>query len=416
VGMQPALPASADVVIVGAGLAGLAAARELQGRGRDVLVLEASDGVGGRVRTDEVDGFLLDRGFQVMLTAYPEAERQLDLRALDLRAFEPGALVLRGERRFRVGDPLRAPSSLFATATSPIGTVADKARVLRLRLTVGRGDVRRLLHGDDISTAEHLHRLGFSDAFVERFLGPLFAGIQLDPQLRTSRRMFDLIFRSLAKGDAAVPSRGMRAIPDQLAGRLRPGTIHLGRAVTAVDGASVTVDGGGTVSARAVVVATEGPVAARLTGIPTPGSRAAGCVWFDAARSPLDRPLIALDGDNTGPVRNVAVLSDVAPTYAPAGRALIAAACPGDIGEGLEDRARDQLARWFGSAVGSWRTLRVDRIPHGQPDQSPPFTPKRRVHLHDGLWVCGDHRDTGSIQGALFSGRRTAEAVHGQLG
>lgn len=405
------LPSSADVVVVGAGLAGLAAARELRRRNRDVVVLEASDGVGGRVRTDDVDGFQLDRGFQILLTGYPEAKRQLDLAGLDLRRFDPGALVLLDGKRLRMGDPLRAPSSLPATALSPVGSIADKLRVLKLRTTVGRADPRPLFGGADVTTAEHLRSLGFSDGFVRRFLGPLFAGIQLDPELRTSRKMFDLIFRSLATGDAAVPARGMRAIPEQLAAGLPAGTVHLGRRVLAVDGGSVTVEGGATVTARAVVVATEGPAAAALTGIPEPGSRSAGCVWFDAPRSPFDRRLIGLDGTNAGPVRNLAVMSDIAPEYAPPGRALVAAACPADIADDLEPRVRTQLRGWFGAEVDTWRTLRVDRIPHGQPDQSPPFALRKRVHLHDGLWVCGDHRDTGSIQGALFSGRRTATAV-----
>ncbi|MCU0273894.1 MAG: FAD-dependent oxidoreductase, partial [Acidimicrobiales bacterium] len=325
-------------MVVGAGLAGLAAARELRRRNRDVVVLEASDGVGGRVRTDDVDGFQLDRGFQILLTGYPEAARQLDLAGLDLRCFEPGALVLLDGKRLRMGDPLRAPSSLPATALSPVGSIADKLRVLKLRTTVGRGDPRPLFGGADVSTAEHLRSLGFSDGFVRRFLGPLFAGIQLDPELRTSRKMFDLIFRSLATGDAAVPARGMRAIPEQLAAGLPAGTVHLGRRVLAVDGDSVTVEGGATVTARAVLVATEGPAAATLTGIPEPGSRSAGCVWFDAPRSPFDRRLIGLDGTNAGPVRNLAVMSDIAPEYAPPGRALVAAACPADVAEDLEPR------------------------------------------------------------------------------
>ena len=211
------LPESSEVVVVGAGLAGLAAATTLHQAGRRVLVLEASDGVGGRVRTDRVDGFLLDRGFQVLLTGYPEAHRQLNLEALELRPFAPGAVVWLGNRGYRVGDPFRKPSTLLDTAFSPVGSIADKVRLLALRTRLKRTDPKQLLRGADIPTRQYLAGLGFSDRFVERFLGPLFTGIQLDPELSTSRRMFDTIFRSLTIGDSAVPAAGMGAIPAQMA-------------------------------------------------------------------------------------------------------------------------------------------------------------------------------------------------------
>ena len=260
------LPERAEVIVVGAGLAGLAAATTLQRAGRGVLVLEASDGIGGRVRTDRVDGFLLDRGFQVMLTGYPEAHRQLDLDALDLRRFDPGAVVWLGKRGYRVGDPFRKPSTLLATALSPVGSIADKVRLLALRTRLKRSDPKALLRGADIPTRQYLAGLGFSDRFVERFLGPLFTGIQLDPELATSRRMFDTIFRSLTMGDSAVPAAGMGAIPAQMADQLPPGTVRVNTEVVSVEPDGVLVSGGRRVAAGAVVVATEGPAAVRLLG------------------------------------------------------------------------------------------------------------------------------------------------------
>lgn len=405
------LPAQCDVVVVGAGLAGLAAARSLTDAGLDVHVLESSDGVGGRVRTDEVDGFRLDRGFQVILTAYPELARQFDVAALDLRAFDPGALVWMKGRGHTVSDPFRRPTTLVSTAVAPVGSPFDKARIALLRRRVRHGRAADLLRGSDVTTRTELERAGFSPTMLKRFFRPLVGGIQLDPDLTASRRMFDVIFRMLAEGDAAVPALGMQRLPEQLADRLRPGSVHLSTEVRAVAPHMVTMNDGSTIAARAVVVATQGPVASRLVSIPEVRSRSVSCVYFDAPAPPTPSRLIVLDGDDRGPVLNVAVMSNISSHYAPAGRHLVAAALPGLIDGDLDTMARTQLAAMFGPAVDSWRHLRTYRIPHGQPDQSPPFSPKKKVGLGDGLFVCGDHRDTASIQGALYSGRRTGEAV-----
>lgn len=409
------LPARTDVVVVGAGLAGLAAARTLHRLGRQVTLLESSDGVGGRVRTDQVDGFLLDRGFQVLLTAYPELRTQFDLAALDLRAFDPGALVWMDGRGHAVSDPFRKPASLISTALAPIGSPFDKARIARLRARVRRGDGSGLLRGPDITTAEMLREAGFSERMLRTFFTPLVGGIQLDPNLDASRRMFDAVFRMLSMGDAAVPARGMGQIPAQLAAHLPPDVIHLSSPVTAVSSDGVEVHGR-RIQARAVLVATEGPAAQKLLGLPPVRSRSVSCVYFAADESPTDSRYIILDGSAEGPALNIAVMSNISPHYAPSGRHLIAAAVPGSLDDDLEARVRSQMVRMFGPSATRWTHLRSYRIEHGQPDQSPPFSPKKRVHVRDNMFVAGDHRDTASIQGALFSGRRAAEAVHARLG
>lgn len=405
------LPSRCDVVIVGGGLAGLAAARTLHQAGIDVHLIEASDAVGGRVRTDEVDGFLLDRGFQVILTAYPELERQFDVDALDLCSFDPGALVWIDGRGHEVSDPFRKPTALVSTAVAPVGSVLDKARIALLRRRVKSGQAADLLRGDDTTTRSVLEKAGFSDRMLDRFFRPLVGGIQLDPELTASRRMFDVVFRMLAEGDAAVPAGGMQRLPEQLASRVPATKIHLSTEVRHVAPGVVTIDDGSSIEASAVIVATEGPVAHRLIPVPEVASRSVSCVYFDAPAAPTSSKAIVLDGDGLGPVLNVAVMSNISPFYAPSGRHLVAAALPGIVEGDLEAAARTQLTTMFGRSVDEWGHLRTYRIPHGQPDQSPPFSPKKRIDLGDGLFVCGDHRDTASIQGALFSGRRTGEAV-----
>lgn len=413
--MSVELPKSIDVIVIGAGLAGLTAAHKIQQSGLGVIILEAQDAVGGRVRTEMVEGFTIDRGFQVLLTAYQELAAQVDMKALDLRAFDPGALVWLDGKGTIVADPFRMPRSFLSTALAPIGSIFDKLRIGLLRQRVMRATAPGLLHGEDVSTVEALGNLGFSNKMIDRFFRPLFGGVQLDPHLATSRRMFDIIFRSLSKGDSVLPSAGMSALPEQLAARLKVGTIFLHQRVTALDGTTAITSSGLKINSRAVVVATESPAASAMLGLEKVESRTVGAVYFSADQPPIKEKLVVLDGTGRGPVLNVAVLSNVVPQYAPPGKHLIVAAMPGVIEGDLEQMARTQLISWWGPQVENWRHLRTYRITHGGPEQRPPFNPEQAVSLGGGRFVCGDHRDTGSIDGAMFSGRRCGEAVVASL-
>lgn len=408
------LPARVDAVVVGAGLAGLAAARQIKSRGRSVIVVEAQDGVGGRVRTDKVDGFLLDRGFQVLLTAYPELKTQIDMSALDLKMFSSGALVMRDGKSSVVTDPFREPRRAAATVFAPIGTLTDKMRVAALRWRVMHRDTERLLNGQDISTVVALRSLGFSPKMIDRFFRPLFGGIQLDPELRTSRRMFELIFKYLSEGQSALPATGMSAIPEQMAKHLGAENIFLNTRATNIEPGFVST-ANAQIETKAVVVATDQPSASELLRTSEIASRVAGCVYFAADSPPTNEKFVVLDGTGHGPVLNAAVLSNIAPSYAPLGQHLIVAALPGIIAGDLEAMSRDQLRTWWGPQVDAWRHIKTYRITHAGPEQLPPFNPKQQVALGNGLFVCGDHRDTGSIEGALYSGRRCGEAVASSL-
>jgi len=407
------------VAIVGAGLAGLVCAQELQSAGVQCTVLEASDGVGGRVSTDAVDGFLLDRGFQVLLTAYPQVRKRIDLDALDLAHFEPGAVVRTEAGMHLVSDPLRRPRELPRALASPVGSLADKLRTARLIFDVRTHSVRDLLRRPDMSTIRRLEQLGFSQGYIGGFWRPLFAGIQLDPELAVSARRFDTIVRMLAVGSTGLPRSGMAAIPAQLADSLHADTVRLSSPVAAVEPGAVRLEDGERVEGRVVVVATDGPSAHRLLAgrVPDPGSRSAACCWYAMSAPPLRGAHLILEGEGIGPALNVVVMSEVQRSYAPAGKALLAAAVPGPgaLAPGLSEHVGQQLARWFGASAGELIHLRTDVIAHGQPEQGPPLNPRRRVDLGDGLFVCGDHRDTASIQGAMFSGERTAAAVLSHL-
>jgi len=410
-----------DAIVVGGGLAGLACARDLHQAGARVVLLDASDDVGGRVRTDEVDGFLLDRGFQVVLEGYPEIQRRLDLRALDLRPFYPGALVRVGSDFFRMADPGLEMADALRSITAPVGSFADKLRVARLRQTLGVGDPESLLAGSSQTTEADLRGRGFSEGMLDRFFRPFFGGVLLDWDLQVSAQLFRYYFRMFSEGPSALPAGGMGSLSQQLANDLPEGSIRLNTRVAGVRPGRVDLEDGSSLSARAVIVAVEGPEAARLLGrmVDDPGSRSVTCLYFSAPSSPVGEGILVLNGNGPaeGPVNNLAVLSDVVPGYAPPGRALISITVLGDPAEdnaALEASVRAHMARWYGEdVVSAWEHLRTYRIRHAQPRQAPGDLepPTRPVEMAPGLFLCGDHRDHASLQGALASGGRAARAV-----
>lgn len=408
-----------DAVIVGGGMAGLACARRLARAGRSVTVLEGSDDVGGRVRTDVQDGFLLDRGFQVLLTAYPEARAVLDYDALSLGTFEPGALVRYGDGFTRVFDPVRRPLRAAFTVFSPIGSLLDKMRILgmRQRLRGMAGD--EILERPATTTLESLRQKGFSEQIIDRFFRPFYGGIFLERELSTSSRKFEYVFRMFADGYAALPADGMGAIPRQIAASLPEGSVRTGTRVRAVNGTTVELDGGEELGARVVVVATDPREASRLLGTEIPaGFHGTTCLYFAAEKTPIDEPLLVLNGEGKGPINNLAVPSEVAPGYAPAGASLISVTVLGAGGddESVLTAVRGQLMGWFGAQVASWRHLATYRIPRALPAMPPAAGPvEETVALGNGLFVCGDDRGIPSLQGALRSGRRAADAVEAYL-
>lgn len=407
-----------DVLVIGAGLAGLSCARRLQRHGISVRVLEASDRVGGRVRTETVDGFRLDRGFQVLLTAYPEAQLELDFDDLELQAFYDGALVRYGGRFHRVADPFRHPFDAPKTFFSPIGTAADKFRVAQIRRQLIHTPVSELMAREECTTLQALtERWKFSPSMIDRFFRPFFGGIFFDRTLATSSRLFEFMFKMFAEGQAVLPAGGMEQIPKQMRAHLPEEAVRLRASVESVDGQTVTIEGGESLEASSVVVATEAPEANRLVGPVTPvEGRSTVCLYFSAPNSPLDDPMLVLNGDGVGPINNVSVPSDVAPGYAPDGQSLVSVAVVGNPEEEnpeLERAVRDQLIDWFGLEAGGWTHLQTMHIPYALPEQVPHFlTPlQRTVRARAGLYVCGDHRHTGSINGAIASGRAAARAV-----
>lgn len=403
-----------DVLIAGAGLAGLCCARRLQQEGVTFTLLDAADGVGGRVRTDLLDGFRLDRGFQVLLTAYPEAQAVLDYDALDLCAFAPGALVRKDGQFHRLGDPWREPGSWLRNLTSPVGSLLDKFRMSRLRASVLSRGIEEIFSAPEMSTRQALERRRFSPRFIDEFFRPWFGGIQLEPKLGASSRMFEFVFRMLAEGDAAVPARGMGEIPRQIAAGLPADSIRLNARVQALEPGKLALTTGEVLNARSIVLATEGPEANRLLKVRmSVPSRSVTCLYFAADHSPVDEPVLVLGGSGRGLINNLAVMSLVSPDYAPEGQHLISISIlglPSRDERSLLTNVTAQLKRWFGHQVSRWQFLRAYFIEHAQPVVVPQ-TWTQPVRVQPGLYTAGDYRATPSIQGAMESGRLAAEAL-----
>jgi phytoene dehydrogenase-like protein len=408
------------VIIVGAGLAGLTCAKVLAKRGHEVAVFEASDGVGGRVRTDVLDGFLLDRGFQVYFTAYPVSRRHLDHAALDLRALDPGAIICRGRDRTVLSDPLRDPGSLVPSLLSDAANLGDKLRTLELvaRTAPVGATAAGELDGVDNPSLEYLRSLGFSERFVDTFFKPFYGGIFLDRSLSTSARVLRFTFKMLATGKTAVPARGVGEIPKQLAAFLPRGVLHTNDAVSSVlwegdRAVGVEVDGKEH-EADTVVVATDASTAGRLTGAAVPeGWVGQVCIYF-AAEGLSSGKKIMLNAEDGRFVNNAVQISNVSPLYAPRGQGLLSVVALGGFDlpdEEIYRRGVEDVTGWYPEA--DLTPLAIYRVPYAQFAQPPgihEMLPENRTDTL-GLVLAGEYTEDSSINGSMLSGEKAAEEV-----
>lgn len=406
-----------DVVIVGAGVAGLACARVLQQKNLSYTILEASNQIGGRIQTDIMDGFRLDRGFQVVQTGYPDIAEFIDIDRLQLRKF-PAGVAVRLQGRFHViADPRHHPRHVLSTLMSPVGSFSDRLAMLKLAYHVLHRPFQDIFTQPEEKTNEYLKRCGFSDKFIQSFFVPFFAGACLDKNINASNRILKYIFRLFATGDAALPALGMAEIPQQIAESLGKDVLQFNRKVTGVRDGSVTLDDGSTVEGHQIVLATPEPVLQHI--LPAQKSHQSvgeSCIYYASDWTPpFDEPFLLLNGDNRGPINNIAFPSLVAPQYAPAGKTLIAVVVVDDVlrhSANLEVNVRNQCREWFGAAVNEWEHIRTYQIEHALPDQSPPT--HNPYHLPEAISksirICGEYQSLPGLQWALMSGDMAGKA------
>ncbi|MEE1755176.1 NAD(P)/FAD-dependent oxidoreductase [Streptomyces sp. SP18CS02] len=413
----------ADVVIVGAGIAGLSAAHQLISAGVTVSVLEAAPHVGGRMATEHIDGFRLDRIGQLLNTSYPELRRTPGLDGTGLRLFRPGVLVHSdgrlhrgGEAGVRRGAPHgpRGVGGAFtrARALASAPHPLDQARLGATLARLAGTPTSRLLARPERPAMEALPVRGLPARTVTRFLRPLLSALLCDPDLTTSSRCADLALRGYARGRMCVPAGGAATLPERLAAALPPGTVRTGVRVTDVSVTRVVTAEHGEVGCRSVIVATGARAAAGLLpGLRVPGFHPVTVLHHTAPEPPPAGPALLLDADRSGPVSHTAVMSEVDRSRAPHGRVLISSTVLGTPPDDLDRRARRQLAALYGTGTDDWELLAVHHDPEAVPAMAPPHDLRRPVRLLAGLYVCGDHRDTSTVQGALYSGRRAGHAV-----
>jgi protoporphyrinogen oxidase len=398
------------IVIIGAGIAGLTCAKYLKDKGVEALILEASDGIGGRVRTDIINGYKLDRGFQVLLTSYPEAEKLLNYKDLQLQKLPSGARIRSGNDFFIMPNPLKdiwtAPQALF----SPVGSLFDKIKVLQLNANTRNASEPNSKSNE--TTITFLKNFGYSKMMINRFFIPFFRGVFLEKELNTNSTFFKFLYSLFAKGDVAIPKNGIHMIPEQIADHLSPNQIRLNTAVKQIDGKTIYLENGETIEGEKIVLAADANTAAKLLGKESKTQfNGTTCMYFESD-FPLKmkgKPYLIINSNTDELIDHILVISDVVPNYAPAGKTLISVNMVGNK-DVLEEKVLAELSKWFGSE-NDWKHLNTYKIPEALPQFFQDSATEIDLKINDFTYRCGDYTAYPSLNAAMKSGREVAEML-----
>lgn len=408
------------ITIIGAGISGLTAAVYLHQKGYKVQILEASDRAGGRIKTDLIDGFRLDRGFQVLLTEYPETKVLLDYKKLNLKRFLPGATVLYDGGQFEIADPFRRPLAFFSILFAPVGSLKDKINTFFLKNKLVKITIPEVFKQPQIETMAQLKKYGFSPKMIDRFYNPFFSGIFLENDLKTSSTMFDFVMKMFSTGDAVIPELGMEEIPKQLLAMLPENSIQYNIKASAIENNKIICENGFTFEADKIIIATEAVgLAANYISKTKQKFHQVTNVYFEAKTAPTQKAVVVLNASvDKKWANNLTVLSNISNQYAPAGKVLISVSyngIPAIDDTTLAENMKAELKQWYGNHVDDWKMIKTYRINYALPNQEKVSNEvsDSEIKINENLFICGDHLLNGSINAAMKSGRMVAELIDG---
>ncbi len=403
------------IYIIGAGLSGLVAAMELEKAGFTPVILESSGEIGGRMKTDQVDGFLLDQGFQVLNTAYPEAKKYLDYSQLNLKIFDPGAVIFDGKESYIITDPLRNPLKIVGMAFSKVGTLLDKVKMFTLTRDLKKKSNEEIFNEPSLPTLQYLKQYGFSDLIINNFFKPFFRGIFLEKHLNTSSRMFEFIFKMFALGNAAIPAKGMGEIPEMLKRQLSKTQIYFNSPVKQVVGKSIYLTNGEIIECDRIIIATQPDVVMpQLQGQFPPAQKVIN-LYFSLQRSFMARPMIGLVPGEGHLVNNLVFMNDVSDAYAPKDKSLLSVTVLETTltEKELIKAVQAELEEISGVKSVYFKFIKSYYINYALPavDDLKYSIPSTECKITDHVYLAGDYLLNGSINAAMTSGRIVAEAV-----
>ena len=399
--------------IIGAGVSGLIAARVLENYGYHPVVIEATDRVGGRVKTDVIDGYQLDHGFQVLLTAYPAVKKHLDYEALDLQKILPGASIFKSSGQKTIGDPLRNISLLISTLLSGIGNLSDKLKILKLNQKLKKKTMSAIFSDREQSTLSYLENLGFSKEIIADFFMPFFSGIFLETKLETSSRMFEFVYKMFGEGDATIPKAGIEAVPKQLLNNLKTTTFKYNTKVRSLKNGEITLNDGTQLESHYTIVATE--ASGLVSNLKNQSTEWKSCttLYFETETRVINKKLIGLIPKSGTLINNIFYNSSLESALKPKNK-LLSVTVINDQNlshEALIEAVQTELKAYCG--ITTTKFIKLYRIPKALPklrNLKYAMMPSE-TRLTNGLFLAGDIQLNASLNAAMISGERAALGV-----
>ena len=404
---------SPSIHIIGGGISGLIAARVLEEHGLSATIIEATDRLGGRVKTDVVDGYNLDHGFQVLLTAYPAAKKYLDFDALALQEFLPGSAIFKNGKQKIIGDPLRNLSLLLPTLVSGIGTVNDKLKILALNRRLKKKSIQNIFAEKEQTTISYLENIGFSEAIITDFFIPFFSGIFLENKLETSSRMFEFVYKMFGEGNAALPKDGIQAIPKQLFEKLKNTTCVFNTKVKSVENGSIILESGEIIKSNFTIIATQ--ASGLVSNLKNQATLWKSCdtLYFEVTKREIRKPLIGLIAAPNALINNIFYHTSLQ-TSATALKELLSVTVidrQNLTNKQLVAKVQKELKELCN--IDSCTFIKQYNIPMALPklqDIQYEMLPSE-TRLTEAIFLAGDTQLNGSLNAAMIAGERAALEV-----